>query len=113
MGRHTAGPCVIDLQPSAEINNMMRTMILLGAALSLWAAGSTHAAGTPPVQTATYQATPPTLATRLASFQSQDAGLRAPASHEPGTHSLLLVTIVLLSLRMRARATTSSEKFSN
>ena len=88
-------------------------MILLGAALSLGAAGSTHAAGTAPVQKASYQAAPATLATRLASFQSQDASLRAPASHEPGTQSLLLVTIVLLSLRMRATATTSSEKFSN
>ncbi|EZP34807.1 hypothetical protein JAB6_33530 [Janthinobacterium sp. HH104] len=91
---------------------MMRTMILLGAALTLWAAGNTQAAETPPVQMAAYQATPPTLATRLASFHSPDASLRVPASHEPGTHSLLLVTIVLLSLRMRASSTTSSEKFS-
>ncbi|PJJ21671.1 hypothetical protein SAMN05216517_10835 [Janthinobacterium sp. OK676] len=91
---------------------MMRTMILLGAALSLWAAGNTYAADTQPMQAATYRAAPVTLAMQLASLQSQDASLRAPAQHEPGAHSLLLVTIVLLSLRMRASATTNSEKFS-
>lgn len=89
---------------------MMRTMILLGAALSLWAAGNTHAAGTPPLQMAAYQTAPTTLATRLAHFHSPDASRRVPGSHEPGPHSLLLVTIMLLSLRMRVRA--SSEKFS-
>lgn len=91
---------------------MMRTMIWLGAALSLWVAGNTHAAHTQPMRAATYQAAPATLAMQLASLQSQDASLRVPASPEPGAHSLLLVTIVLLSLRMRASATTSSEKFS-
>ena len=90
----------------------MRTMILLAAALSLWAAGNTHAAETPPIQMSTSQAATAALATRLAHFHPQDASLRAPASHEPGPHSLLLVTIVLLSLRMRASATTGSEKFS-
>jgi hypothetical protein len=110
MGRHTAGPCVIDLQPSAEIQNMMRKMILLCAALSLWAAGNTHAAGTPPIQLAAYQAAPAALAMRLASLQSPEASPRAPAPYEPSTPSLLLVAIVLLSLRMRVRA--SSEKFS-
>lgn len=111
MGRHTAGPCVIDVQPSAEIDNMMRKMILLGAALSLWAAGTTHAAGTPPMQAATYQAAPATLAMRLASFQSPQANLSAPEPYEPSTQSLLLVAIVLLSLRVRVGA--SSEKFSS
>ena len=111
MGRHTAGPCVIDVQPSAEIDNMMRKMILLGAALSLWAAGNTHAAGTPPIQGASYQTTPATLAMRLASLQSPENIKHAPTPYEPSTQSLLLVAIVLLSLRMRVRA--SSEKFSS
>lgn len=110
MGRHTAGPCVIDLQPSAETDNMMRKMILLGAALSLWAAGNMHAADTPPIQVAAYQAAPATLAMQLASFQSPNASRHASGPHEPATHSLLLVAILLLSLRMRARP--SSEKFS-
>ncbi|PHV17343.1 hypothetical protein CSQ90_08465 [Janthinobacterium sp. BJB303] len=84
-------------------------MILLGAALSLWAAGNTHAAETrPPMQLAAYQAAPATLPMRLASFQSPDASQRGP--YEPSTQSLLLVAVVLLSLRMRVRA--SSEKFS-
>ncbi|NHQ91084.1 hypothetical protein [Janthinobacterium lividum] len=91
---------------------MMRRMILLGAALSFWAVGNTYAADTQPMQAATYQAAPATPATRLASFQSQDANRRAPGSHEPGTHSLLLVAVMLLSLRMRTSTTTSSEKFS-
>ncbi|MGK5044812.1 hypothetical protein ACQ4WP_02790 [Janthinobacterium sp. GB4P2] len=89
---------------------MMRKMILLGAALSLWAAGNTHAAGTPPIHAATYQAAPATLAMRLASFQSPEGSLHAPTPYEPSTQSLLLVALVLLSLRMRVRA--SSEKFS-
>ena len=100
-----------ELQPSAEIQNMMRKMILLCAALSLWAAGNTHAADKPtPIPLAAYQATHAPLAVRLASFQLPDASQRALAPHEPSTHSLLLVAIVLLSLRMRMRA--SSEKFS-
>ena len=71
---------------------MMRKMILLGAALSLWIAGNTHAAVTPRIQVPSYQAA------------------RVLEPQEPGTHSLLLVTIMLLSLRMRVRS--SSEKFS-
>ncbi|WP_215405068.1 hypothetical protein [Janthinobacterium sp. JC611] len=89
---------------------MMRKMILLATFLSLWAAGATHAADTPPMQALAYQAAPATLAMRLASFQSPQAGLRAPTPYEPSTQSLLLVAIVLLSLRVRVGA--RSEKFS-
>ncbi|MEG1325638.1 MAG: hypothetical protein RSD99_12170 [Janthinobacterium sp.] len=90
----------------------MRKMILLAAALSLWAAGNTHAADAPPpIQLAAYQAAPATVAMRQAGFQPPDAAPRAPAPYEPSTQSLLLVAIVLLSLRVRVGA--SSEKFSS
>ena len=113
MDRHTADPCAIDLLASAETDYMMRKMILLGAALSLWAAGNTHAAAAPPpIQLAAYQAAPATVAMRQAGFQPPDAAPRARAPYEPSAQSLLLVAIVLLGLRMRASATTSSEKFS-
>lgn len=89
---------------------MMRTMILLGAALSLWAAGNTHAADAPPPgRYAAYPAIPAALAVRLAYFQPPHAGLRVPTPYEPSTHSLLLVAVGLLGLRMHAR--TRNEKF--
>ena len=91
---------------------MMRTMILLGAALSLWAAGNTHAAeyvagsdgGLPGGA-----AHPRPCAWPVSSRRTRS--LRVPTPHEPRTHSLLLVAIGLLSLRMRTRAP-RSEKFS-
>jgi len=88
---------------------MMRKMILLGAALSLWTAGNLRAADLPrPVPQSAYQGPPAALALRLAGFPP-DASLRVPAPQEPDTQSLLLVAIVLLGLRMRARV--PSEKF--
>ena len=99
----------INAQPSAEIHNMMKKMILLGAALSLWAAGNTQAADTPPGRYAAYQAIPATLAVRLAIFPPPPAALRIPTPYEPSTHSLLLIAVGLLSLRMHARA--RNEKF--
>ncbi|WP_156894926.1 hypothetical protein [Janthinobacterium sp. 1_2014MBL_MicDiv] len=87
---------------------MMRTMIVLGAALSLWAAGNAHAADAPPGRYAAYPAIPAALTARLAYFQPH-ADLRVPTPYEPSTHSLLLVAIGLLGLRMQAR--TRNEKF--
>ena len=103
------------IQPSAEIHDTMRKMIMLGAVLSLWTAGNLRAADLPrPVPQSAYQGPPAALALRLAGFPPPAASLRLPAlpaSQEPDTQSLLLVAIVLLGLRMRARA--PSEKFGN
>ncbi|WP_219117948.1 hypothetical protein [Janthinobacterium sp. UMAB-56] len=88
---------------------MMRKMILLGAALSLSVAGNTHAASTSPVQMAAYRAAPSPQAVRLAYFQPPQASLRVPTPQEPRTHSLLLVAIGLLGLRMHSR--TRNDKF--
>lgn len=89
---------------------MMRTMILLGVALSFWASANAGAANAQaPIARASYQAAH-SRAVQQASFQAPRSSLRARIPHEPSSYSLLLVAVGLLSLRMRARV--SSEKFS-
>lgn len=87
---------------------MMRTMILLSAALSFWASAHAGAAQAPGTRSG-YQAAN-SAAIQLASFQAPRSALRARIPHEPSTYSLLLVAVGLLSLRMHTRV--SSEKFS-
>ena len=90
---------------------MMRTMILLSVAMSFWTSAHASAADAQrPVARANYK-TGSHTGVQHASFQAPRSSLRTRMPYEPSTYSLLLVTVGLLSLRMRARV--SSEKFSH
>ena len=89
---------------------MMRTMILLGAALSFCASTNAGAAHAQTASTRTSYQANNSAVIQQASFQVPRSQLRARIPHEPSTYSLLLVAVGLLSLRMHTRV--NSEKFS-